>query len=86
MHRKECFDKLFTVTWAIPEGCLGAAGLEVCLLPSSPSTWLICKAGPRPSDRRKDVCDSCSFPRLSDAVIHCLLPPPTPGSNNSAHK
>ena len=26
------------------------------------STWLIRKAGPRPTSRSNDVCDPCSFP------------------------
>lgn len=28
VFKEECFDRLFTVTWAVPTGCLGAAGAE----------------------------------------------------------
>lgn len=40
---------------------------RTCSLPSSPSTWLISKAGPRPSGRSHEVLGPCSFPGLSNA-------------------
>ena len=60
---------------------------RACFFPSSPSTWIISKAGPRPSGSSNDVCGPYSFPGPSWAPYP--LPPATsypPGSRNSAHR
>ena len=81
VHRERWLDSLLTVTWALPAGYLGAVCVKGSLLPSSPCTWIISKAAPRPSGRGSSLW-SLQLPKL---LSQFLLSPPSPGSNNPVH-